>query len=63
MVIDTYIDQIINNVKFQDEAEARYQIALLLQAFAASIEDGYGIRLAERRLQYETVASPKRTKR
>ena len=62
MVIDSYIDQILRQAKFQDEATAREQIALLLQAFAESVEDSYGIRVSERHVKYETIASPKRTK-
>ena len=63
MVIDSYVDQIFNSVKFQDEAIAREQIALIMQAFAESVEDTYGIRIADRHLKIESVASPKRTRR
>jgi hypothetical protein len=62
MQIDSYVDQIINCVKFQEEDLAREVIGLLFKSFMESVEDTYGIRIAERHLQLETVASPRRTR-
>ena len=62
MYIDSYIEQIIKVVKYQDERAARQHILLLLQAFAESISDLYNIDEKDRNITFDSVASKNRTK-